>query len=300
VHKLESVHERQIRDLASGVLGEPESSALDRSASVSTDQSPSGKAHTLSRGGRVRSAERYLPQWPFPPRRTRPLCAAHSGQAALRSRFRLEPRLYRARSRSHGPVFGNVTERRGHTPRVGGRCESDPPGPDPEGTSLRTARLKLLPLTSRDESDHARVSRNAADALRDTRAADVQWREHGFGPWAVRDKQGSCFLGCAELRLAGEGIEGIAPDEVEAGWWVTEDRRNDGIATEAMEAAIDDLFSRTDVETITAYISDGGNEASRRVAAKLGFSVRGRGHGRSGEPMTVYTLPRDDWLRQRP
>jgi tRNA (cmo5U34)-methyltransferase len=191
-------------------------------------------------------------------------------------------------------------ERGGHTPRVGGRCESDPPGPDPEGTSLRTARLRLLPLTSRDESDHARASRNAADALRDTRAADVQWREHGFGPWAVRDKQGSCFLGCAELRLAGDGIEGIAPDEVEAGWWVTEDRRNDGIATEAMEAAIDDLFSRTDVETITAYISDGGNEASRRVAAKLGFSVRGRGHGRSGEPMTVYTLPRDDWLRQRP
>ena len=136
--------------------------------------------------------------------------------------------------------------------------------------------------------------------MRDTRAADVQWREHGFGPWAVRDRQGSCFLGCAELRLAGEGIEGIAPDEVEAGWWVTEGRRNDGIATEAMEAAIDDLFSRTDVETITAYISDGGNEASRRVAAKLGFSVRGRGHGRSGEPMTVYTLPRDDWLRQRP
>ena len=148
-------------------------------------------------------------------------------------------------------------ERGGHTPRVGGRCESDPPGPDPEGTSLRTARLRLLPLTSRDESDHARASRNAADALRDTRAADVQWREHGFGPWAVRDKQGSCFLGCAELRLAGDGIEGIAPDEVEAGWWVTEDRRNDGIATEAMEVAIDDLFSRTDVETITAYISDG-------------------------------------------
>ena len=199
-----------------------------------------------------------------------------------------------------GQCSGMSPERGGHTPRVGGRCESDPPGPDPEGTSLRTARLRLLPLTSRDESDHARASRNAADALRDTRAADVQWREHGFGPWAVRDMQGSGFLGCAELRLAGEGIEGIAPDEVEAGWWVTEDRRNDGIATEAMEAAIDDLFSRTDVGTITAYISDGGNEASRRVADKLGFSVRGRGHGRSGEPMTVYTLPRDDWLRQRP
>jgi RimJ/RimL family protein N-acetyltransferase len=128
--------------------------------------------------------------------------------------------------------------------------------------------------------------------LRDTRAADVQWREHGFGPWAIRDRQDHSFLGCAELRLAGNGIEGIAPDEVEAGWWVTEDRRNEGLATEAMEAAIDDLFSHTDFETITAYISDGENEPSRRVATKLGFSVRGRGRGRSGEPMTVYTLRR--------
>ena len=63
----------------------------------------------------------------------------------------------------------------------------------------------------------------------------------------------------------------MAPDEVEAGWWVTEDRRIDGIATEAMEAAIDDLFSRTDVETITANISDGGNEDPAALAAKLGF-----------------------------
>src|SRR6476646_292472 len=184
-------------------------------------------------------------------------------------------------------------ERGGHTPRVGGRCESDPPGPDPEGTSLRTARLRLLPMTSRDESDHARASRNAADALRDTRAADVQWREHGFGPWAVRDKQGSCFLGCAELRLAGDGIEGIAPDEVEAGWWVTENRRNQRIAAEAMRAAIGDLWSRAGVERVTAYIAEGENEPSRRLAASLGFTMRSQGRGRFGEPMTVYELLRD-------
>ena len=91
---------------------------------------------------------------------------------------------------------------------------------------------------------------------------------------------------------------------------MTEERRNEGIATEAMEAAIDDLWSRTDVQTITAF-EDGQNEPSRRVAAKLGFAVRSTGRGRSGEPMTVYTLCRDDgfddseaWLetglRQRP
>lgn len=115
----------------------------------------------------------------------------------------------------------------------------------------------------------------------------------------IRDKRDNSFIGGAELRFAGDGIEGIAPDEVEAGWWVTAERRNEGIATEAMEAAIDDLWSKTDFDTITAYIEDGPNEPSRRVAAKLGFSVRGPGRGRFGEPMTVWALSRDDWLQRR-
>jgi RimJ/RimL family protein N-acetyltransferase len=95
--------------------------------------------------------------------------------------------------------------------------------------------------------------------------------------------------------MAGDGIEGIEPDEVEAGWWVAEQRRNQGIATEAMGAAIGDLWGRAEADSITTYIETGENEASRRVAAKLGFAVRGQGRGRSGEPMTVYELRRDAW-----
>src|SRR5437868_2752591 len=120
---------------------------------------------------------------------------------------------------------------------------------------LETARLILLPMGLLDEAEHAAASRNAADAARDARAAEAQWREHGFGPWAIRDRRDTTFLGAAELRFAGEGIEGIAPDEVEAGWWVTEDRRNEGIATEAMQVAVADLWARTEIETVTAYIS---------------------------------------------
>ena len=120
--------------------------------------------------------------------------------------------------------------------------------------------LILIPLRRLDEAEHARASNNPADALRDTRAAELQWREHGFGPWAIRDRRDESFLGGAELRLAGHGIEGIASDEVEEGWWVTEERRREGIATEAMEAAIDDLWGRADVESITAYIEEGANE----------------------------------------
>ena len=40
----------------------------------------------------------------------------------------------------------------------------------------------------------------------------MQWREYGFGPWAIRDLRDEGFLGGAELRIAGDGIEGIAPD----------------------------------------------------------------------------------------
>jgi RimJ/RimL family protein N-acetyltransferase len=153
--------------------------------------------------------------------------------------------------------------------------------------------LLLTPLTRLDEPEHASASGRPADALRDTGAAEVQWRECEFGPWAIRDLRDESFLGCAELRLAGEGIDGIEAGEVEAGWWVAEERRNQGIATEAMHAAIGDLWGRAEADVITAYIEEGENEASRRVAAKLGFAVRGQGRGRSGEPITVYELRRD-------
>src|SRR5215212_1172390 len=192
------------------------------------------------------------------------------------------------------PGSGMTPEPRVHTSSVGGRRANRRSAID--GTIvLRTERLLLTPLTQLDEAEHASASRRPADAQRDTGAAEGQWRECGFGPWAIRDLRDERFLGCAELRLAGDGIDGIEPDEVEAGWWVAEDRRNHGIATEAMHAAIGDLWSRAETDRITAYIDEGENEASRRVAAKLGFAVRGQGRGRSREPMTVYELRRDAW-----
>jgi RimJ/RimL family protein N-acetyltransferase len=171
---------------------------------------------------------------------------------------------------------------------------------DPVGQAilLRTARLILIPLSSLDEADHAQASGSANDALRDTRAADLQWRQHGFGSWAIRDRGDNGFLGAAELRFAGDGIDGIAPDEVEAGWWVTESRRNQGIATEAMRAAIADVWNRAGVDSLSAYIADAETDPSRRLAANLGFTVRGRGRGRFAEPMTVYELRRDIWDRR--
>lgn len=156
---------------------------------------------------------------------------------------------------------------------------------------LRTERLVLVPLRTHHEAEHARASGDAADAARDTRAAEAHWREHGFGPWAICDALDGSFLGGAEVHYAGPGIDGIAPEEIETGWWVTGGRRADGIATEAMTAALADLWRRTRVESVVAYIAP-ENEPSRRLAARLGYEVRGPGRGRSSEPMTVYVLRR--------
>jgi RimJ/RimL family protein N-acetyltransferase len=156
---------------------------------------------------------------------------------------------------------------------------------------LLTERCVLTPLSLADVDEHAASSGRREDALRDTRLADEHWRRHGFGHWAVRDRTSGAFLGVAELHFAGPGIDGIAADEVEAGWWVTEARRNEGFATEGMRAAIDDVWERARVDHVKAYI-DGTNPPSERVAAKLGFVVRGPGTGRFGEAMTVYELRR--------
>jgi RimJ/RimL family protein N-acetyltransferase len=156
---------------------------------------------------------------------------------------------------------------------------------------LQTERYVLTPLSLADVEEHAAASGRREDALRDTRSADGHWRQHGFGHWAVRDRTSGAFLGVAELHFAGLGIDGIAPDEVEAGWWVAESRRNEGIATEGMSAAIDDVWERAEVDHVKAYI-DGTNPPSERVAAKLGFIARGPGTGRFGERMTVYELCR--------
>ena len=154
---------------------------------------------------------------------------------------------------------------------------------------LETERCVLTPLSLADVDVHATASGRPQDALRDCRLAAEHWRRHGFGHWAVRDCTSGGFLGVAELHFAGPGIDGIAADEVEAGWWVAESHRNEGLATEGMRAAIGDLWDRARVDHVKAYI-DGTNPSSERVAAKLGFAVRGPGTGRFGEPMIVYEL----------
>ncbi|HZP73103.1 MAG TPA: GNAT family N-acetyltransferase [Gaiellaceae bacterium] len=144
--------------------------------------------------------------------------------------------------------------------------------------TLRTQRLALVPLGP----EHA----DAYDE-RECSLAEEHWRAHGFGSWAVLLE--GMFVGAAELHFAHPGVSGIATDEIETGWEIDKVHRGLGLATEAMSAAIEDVWTRARATHLVAYIRP-GNAASHRVAAKLGFAVRGPGLTRSGDPMSVYEL----------
>ena len=151
---------------------------------------------------------------------------------------------------------------------------------------LVTERLRLVPLGTEHAEPYAAFMPEE-DARRETADAEAHWARHAFGPWAVLED--GRFVGFAEVHLAGEGIGGIDPREIEVGWVIAHDRRGRGLATEATRAAIADVWARAATDHVVAYIRP-ENEISQRVAEKLGFRLRGPGRARSGDPVGVYVL----------
>jgi len=145
--------------------------------------------------------------------------------------------------------------------------------------AVRTDRLTLVPL----DTGFVHVHDRDECAL-----SQAHWAEHGFGSWAVLIRAGT-FVGVAEVHYAYEGVVGISTDEVEIGWSTLPEFQGHGYATEAVDAALGDLWTRADVDHVVAYIRP-DNPASLRVAAKLGLAARSDGLTRSGDPMTVFEL----------
>lgn len=112
-------------------------------------------------------------------------------------------------------------------------------------------------------------------------------RDEGLGWWLALEE--GAPVASVELHRAGAGLEGIAPEEVEIGWIVAEAERGRGLATEAARAVARHALEELRVPWLVAYVRP-WNDASLRVAAKLGMVEEGRGRTRSGEPMLVLRL----------
>jgi RimJ/RimL family protein N-acetyltransferase len=89
------------------------------------------------------------------------------------------------------------------------------------------------------------------------------WSLVGHGYWAVEERDGGAFVGAVGVWKS-EGW----PEE-ELGYWIVPAMQRRGYAVEAATAARDHAFAELGLDTLVSYI-DPANEASRRVAGKLG------------------------------
>ena len=71
-----------------------------------------------------------------------------------------------------------------------------------------------------------------------------------------------------------------------------------GLATEAARAVIDDGFGRLDLARVLSFV-EGPNDASHRVAKKLGFNVQRVAAISKGE-LYAYAMTARQWAMPRP
>ncbi len=133
--------------------------------------------------------------------------------------------------------------------------------------------------------------RTREESERELRELTSHWEVHGFGSWAVTDRETGDFIGVIEIKYAGAGVEGIEPDEVEIGWTLLHASWGRGLATEAARAAAHHVFERLDVPWLVAYVRP-ANIPSLRVAEKLGMRDEGEGRAHNGDTVRIFRLPR--------
>ena len=173
--------------------------------------------------------------------------------------------------------------------------------------TLETRRLRLKPWAEEDAHVMAMLS-STPEVMRHigggqpwsrTRAEKTagrlaqHWENHGFG-WRVASEISTGEpVGLMALQFAGEGLAGLDPRDYEIGWWLSPPHWGRGLAREGGEAVRDEAFARLDAPSVVARIQP-QNTPSIAVALALGLVRDFSALGKSGEPVDVYRLRRDD------
>jgi RimJ/RimL family protein N-acetyltransferase len=164
---------------------------------------------------------------------------------------------------------------------------------------LRSARLEFRPLTAKDFDLVARLSSDprVMAPLGGTLSATESrawlerqlehFRAHGYGRYVVtRDAQFVGFVGLSRTDFE----RGIVPG-IEIAWRLAFEQWGHGYATEAARTAIEEGFSRFEIEEVIAVASV-DNLRSRSVMVRLGMTY---------SPSDTFGHPRlsaDDPLRR--
>ena len=165
---------------------------------------------------------------------------------------------------------------------------------------LVTPRLELWQPALRDLADLFDLTRDEdtrrflgsfvpseMDAFNRLHRNAGSWALHGYGTFMVRLTGADRIIAnCGVFRSHrgfGQGLDDVA----EAGWIVHKDHWGQGIAREAMEAALD-WFDATHGRQRIACMIEQGHAASDALAGKLGFGRYGLHQPPEGAALVLY------------
>ena len=171
-----------------------------------------------------------------------------------------------------------------------------------EAPVLDTPRLRLRGFRASDLEPQAEAMRDPEmvrhlggqpfsreDTWRKILASPGLWAMLGYGYWVVERRDDGAYLGQVGFadfkRDMTPNIEGLP----EMGWIMGRAAQGQGLATEAVRAALawaDETLGRREIVAIVGH----ENSASIRVAQKAGFGVREEAIYK-GEPILLFRRP---------
>jgi RimJ/RimL family protein N-acetyltransferase len=146
--------------------------------------------------------------------------------------------------------------------------------------TIETAQLRLRPLSKADVPKWAQLIYADPDVTRYLPGPDAtplerterlyqqfsnHWQNHGYGEWAVTDRETGAFLGQC-------GLNHIADiSETELDYALAKHAWGRGLATEAANAAVQFAFETVGLRRLIGFVIP-EHIASRRVLERLGFA----------------------------
>ncbi|MBI4922795.1 MAG: GNAT family N-acetyltransferase [Devosia nanyangense] len=169
--------------------------------------------------------------------------------------------------------------------------------------TLETARLRLRPYRLEDFDDYVAMWADPAvvrfiGGVPFTREASWgrfirqigMWHAMGFGFFALEHRETGAYAGEAGFHEARRAITPSLEGTMECGWGLTSAMHGQGLAEEAMRAALGWAAENGKGERLTCIV-DEDNAASLRVAGKLGFREFARS-AYNGTPIVLLERPR--------
>jgi RimJ/RimL family protein N-acetyltransferase len=124
------------------------------------------------------------------------------------------------------------------------------------------------------------ATKNTSDMIR-------QWERRGYGHWCVVEKATGLVIGVVGFYHPQEPWPGV-----DLGWLIHRSRWGRGFATEAAAAALEWMWTHTEIDTIVSLIAP-DDRRSIRIATKIGERFeRADADPIHGEPVHIYCISR--------